>query len=106
MAGSFASSPWALGVCDRCGFTYKLRDLKTERYNLRLTGLKVCNTCWDSDHPQLQRGRISTLDPQNLRDPRPDTGEGGSTGLFGWGAVGHELTKVSVATGTVTVSTT
>lgn len=32
--------------CDRCGFTYKASELKTE-----WQGLKVCSTCYEPRHP-------------------------------------------------------
>ena len=32
MAGSFASGKKALGICDRCGFQYKIERVKTS-YN-------------------------------------------------------------------------
>lgn len=34
-------------VCDRCGFTFYNTQLKDE-----WTGLKVCESCWESRHPQ------------------------------------------------------
>lgn len=105
MAGKYATSPWALGLCDRCGFSYPLRELKTEFYDLRPNGLKVCPTCLDKDNPQLQVGRINVNDPQSLRDPRPDVDQQASTGLFGWNPVGNPLNNIQLEVGTVTVST-
>ena len=105
MASTYADATWALGLCDRCGFTYKLNELHKETYNLRLTGLKVCGTCLDQDHPQLQKGKQIIDDPQNLYDPRPDTGEANTIGLFGWAPVGHTTLQVEVSTGSVTVTT-
>lgn len=96
---------WALGLCDRCGFSFKLNDLHTEFFDARPNGLLVCSVCLDKDNPQLQLGRIAIDDPQSLEDPRPDTGVAGSTSLFGWLPVGNPLTNIQCEVGTVTVLT-
>lgn len=62
----FARGEKAVGHCDRCGWKYKLKDLRKE-----WSGNKVCANCWDpkpQDFPPNPRVR----DPQALRDPRPD----------------------------------
>jgi hypothetical protein len=41
--------------------------IKTKLYQL-----KVCQECWDPDHPQLQLGMYPVDDPQAVRQPRPD----------------------------------
>ena len=69
--GSFAKGNKAFGFCDRCGFRYKLRELKTETVNLASTNLMVCPECWDPDQPQNRLGRWRVDDPQALRNPRP-----------------------------------
>lgn len=79
MTRQFASNKHALGICDRCGRTYKLKELREERVNLNRTNILVCKTCWDPDHPQNWQGRIDYSDPQALRNPRIDTGEKAST---------------------------
>tara|TARA_R110000824_G_scaffold89496_1_gene219386 strand:- start:3074 stop:3397 length:324 start_codon:yes stop_codon:yes gene_type:complete len=102
----FASGKYALGECDRCGFTYQLTELSAEFEDKKPNGLRVCQPCLDPDHPQLQLGRFRIYDPQSLRDPRPDLGEGASTALFGWNPVGDEsLLAATGKTGTVTVTT-
>jgi len=73
MSVQYASGKKAKGVCDRCGFVYKLRELKCETLKGNKTNLKTCPTCWDSDHPQLKLGEFPVYDPQALRDPRPDS---------------------------------
>lgn len=73
MAKQFASGKRALGVCDICGFVYKLRTLRDVYVKRRNTNLKACSSCWDVDHPQLQVVDINFNDPQALRDPRSDT---------------------------------
>ena len=100
---SSISPPWALGLCDRCGFSFKLNQLHWEIYDERPNGLRVCSVCLDVDNPQLQLGRMKVDDPQSLLDPRPDVGVLGSTGLFGWLPVGNSLTNVTCVLGSVTV---
>ena len=95
---------WALGLCDRCGFTYKLNQLRREIYDEKFNGLLVCPACLDVDQPQLQLGRERIFDPQSLLDPRPDVGVPGSTGLFGWLPIGNPLTQLECDVGTVTVT--
>jgi hypothetical protein len=95
--------PWALGLCDRCGFSGKLNRLKAEIYDERPNGLLVCDACLDVDNPQLQLGRLKVNDPQSLLDPRPDTGIPGSTGLFGWMPIGNPLTNIQCFVGDITV---
>ena len=63
--------------------------IKTKNVNI-----KVCQNCWEPDHPQLQLGLYPVNDPQAVRDPRPDVsyytdpgvngGDGGSR-VFQWG---------------------
>ena len=65
----YASNKYALGVSDRSGATYKLRDMRKE-----WTGMLVGKDEWESKQPQLEV--IATpADPQALRDPRPDRTE-------------------------------
>lgn len=73
--GTFASSKKALGICDICGFTYKLRRLRDIIRKGINTNLKACPECWSPDHPQLKLGEFPINDPQALRDPRPDSAE-------------------------------
>ena len=73
MSGSFAAGKKALGICDRCGFQYKLKDLKPIPIKTKQVNILVCPTCWEPDHPQLQVGMYVIEDPQALRNPRPDT---------------------------------
>ena len=84
MSQAYASEKRALGICDRCGLSFKLKTLKWEIVNLNETGLRVCTKCWDKDHPQLQLGRYRFDDPQALQNARPDTGERASASLSGW----------------------
>jgi hypothetical protein len=74
MAGpKFASGKWAISECDRCGFQYKLKELKKIVIKTKNINLLVCPTCWEPDQPQLQLGMYPVYDPQALQNPRPDT---------------------------------
>ena len=61
-------------ICDRCGFEYKLLDLKKEWNNL-----KTCPDCFETKHPQLEP-KPAISDPEALYEPRPnndvEVGEG------------------------------
>jgi hypothetical protein len=72
MSATFATGRIALGLCDRCGRQYLLRELRDQVVDQKKTGLLVCYECFDVDHPQLQLGKVPIFDPQALRDPRPD----------------------------------
>jgi len=79
----FASGKRAISQCDRCNFRFKLKDLKTEIIKTKPYQIKVCKSCFDPDHPQLQLGMYPVEDPQALRAPRPDNSyfQAGYTGL-------------------------
>jgi hypothetical protein len=72
MPNKFASGKYAIAQCDRCNFRYMLKDLRTQTVKTRPYKVKVCKSCWDPDHPQLQLGMYPVNDPQAVRDPRPD----------------------------------
>jgi hypothetical protein len=78
-----ASGKWAISECDRCGFQYKLKELRQLVIKTKNVNLLVCPTCWEPDQPQLQLGMYPVDDPQALRNPRPDTTyqQAGFTGL-------------------------
>jgi hypothetical protein len=103
MATQFASSRKALGVCDVCGFTYKLRELRNEYKKGRNTNIKACPECWDGDHPQLKLGEFPVHDPQALRDPRPDSNHYASSRelvepvrpVVGTGFIGQAIVQIS-----------
>jgi hypothetical protein len=84
MAGpKFASGKWAISECDRCGFRYKLKQLKKLVIKTKNINLLVCPTCWEPDQPQLQLGMYPVYDPQALQNPRRDNSyiEAGLTGI-------------------------
>jgi len=73
MGNRFSSGKNSIAECDRCGFQFKLRELKKEVIKTKTYDLKVCPQCFDPDQPQLQLGLYPVDDPQGVRDPRPDT---------------------------------
>lgn len=129
MGNRFASGKIAIAICDRCGFRFKLRDLRTLIVKTKPVNVLVCRECWDPDHPQLQLGMYPVDDPQALRNPRRDTTyvtagvnsvgslTGGSRDIqWGWNPVGgassfdagltpNYLVAIT-SVGTVTVTTT
>ena len=129
MPNRFASGKHAISQCDRCGFRYKLKQLKSLVIKTKNVNLMVCPECWEQDHPQLQLGMYPVDDPQALRNPRPDTTyyqaglnvngnptDGSRIIQWGWNPVGLNdplglsglsNTLIGVgAIGTVTVQTT
>ena len=129
MGNRFTQGKIAISECDRCGFRFKLRELKELVIKTKNVNILVCNECWEQDHPQLLLGMYPVDDPQALRNPRPDRsyvtsgmlvtgylGEGSRSIFWGWNPVGgarlfdvpltpNPLVAVG-SIGTVTVSTT
>ena len=127
MGNRFASGKYSIAMCDRCGQQFKLKKLKMEVIKTKLYQLKVCEECWDPDHPQLQLGMYPVDDPQGVRQPRKDTTyvtsgvnvdgftSGGSRDIqWGWNPVGGASFQdagitpnylvATTSVGTVTVS--
>ena len=111
---SYASGKNAFGFCDRTGFRYPLKDLVPQIENGKPNGLLVGRDVVDQDQPQLQLGRVRTLDPQALRDPRPDTGQAESRRMYAFDPIGGGNTALGSRTvgldmtaelGKITVST-
>ena len=71
---AYALGKFAIALCDRCSFEFKLSELKEE-----WTGFKVCSECYESKHPQLEP-EPHVSDPEALYKPRPnndtEAGEG------------------------------
>lgn len=101
MGNKFASGKNAISECDRCGFRFKLTELKKEVVKGNRINILVCPECWTPDQPQLMLGTYPVDDPQGLRDPRPDrsfvvsgllddgfTGGGSRIIQWGWNPVG------------------
>ena len=74
MPSKYSSGKFAIAQCDRCGFRYKLSQLKRLVIKTKNVNILVCQECWEPDQPQLQLGMYPVNDPQAVRDPRPDLG--------------------------------
>ena len=83
MGNRFSSGKNAIAECDRCGFRYKLKQLKKLTIKTKQVNILVCPTCWEPDQPQLQLGMYPVDDPQAVREPRRDNSyrQAGYTGL-------------------------
>ena len=101
MGNRFASGKTAIAICDRCGFRFRLRELRTLIIKTKEVNILVCTNCWEPDQPQLQLGMYPVDDPQALRNPRKDNtyyqsgttatgsiGEGSRNIQWGWAPVG------------------
>ena len=101
MGNRFASGKYAIAECDRCAQRYKLKELKKQVLKTKMYSIKVCPSCWDPDHPQLQLGMYPINDPQAVRQPRRDLsyvasgltadgyqGGGSRDTQWGWNPVG------------------
>lgn len=73
MANRFASAKNSIAQCDRCGFRFKLTELRKLVVKTKINNVLVCSSCWDPDQPQLQLGMYPVDDPQAVRNPRRDT---------------------------------
>lgn len=73
MGNRFASAKNSIAQCDRCGFRFKLTELRKEIIKTKQVNILVCDDCWDPDQPQLQLGMYPVDDPQAVRNPRQDT---------------------------------
>jgi hypothetical protein len=83
MPSKFSSGKFAIAQCDRCGFRYKLKQLKRLVIKTKNVNILVCPSCWEPDQPQLSLGLYPVNDPQAVRNPRPDLGyyQSGLNGL-------------------------
>jgi hypothetical protein len=73
MTTKYSAGKWAIAECDRCSQRYKLKELKKLVIKTKTVSIKVCPSCWEPDHPQLQLGMYPVQDAWALREPRPDT---------------------------------
>ena len=101
---AFASGKNSYGICDISGFRYKLREMRKT-----WDGLLVGPDQWDAKHPQLQP-KPTAIDPQAVKDPRPDIADDNSRFLVytnvGDGKLGSLLTTFSVSSSVGEVSVT
>jgi hypothetical protein len=83
MPSKYAAGKKSIAECDRCGFRYLLKELKTLTIKTKNVKIKVCKTCWEPDQPQLSLGLYPVNDPQAVREPRPDLSyiQSGYTGI-------------------------
>jgi len=121
VGNQFASGKHSIAECDRCGFRFKLKQLKSLTVKTKAVNIRVCPECWEIDQPQLRLGMYPVNDPQAVRNPRPDTSyqvagdgtEGSRIFQWGWNPVGGSrdggLTpnalNLTINIGTVTVLT-
>lgn len=114
MPSRFASAKNAIAECDRCGFRYRLTELKQLVIKTKNVNIKVCPECWEPDQPQLSLGLYPVNDPQAVRNPRPDVsyyelgndGAGGSRVIqWGWNPVGGSRANDNFLTPNSLVST-
>lgn len=99
----FGSEKDAFGFCDRCGFRYPLRQLKTLTIRGRLVNMRVCPECWEMDHPQLRLGQFPIFDPQALRNPRVDSNIEESRLAFSWNPINTHRIRIKLNSVTVVV---
>lgn len=111
---------YALGICDRSGLTYKLRDLRPQIVDGKDSGLRVSPSMLDQDQPQNFLGEFPINDPQALPFTRTDTNvdeqrkiawnwnpvgdNNGLSALYGFSS--QTSTQATGQVGTVTVSIT
>jgi hypothetical protein len=83
MGSKYSSGKYSISECDRCGFRYMLKELRKLTIKTKQVSIKVCQTCWEPDQPQLSLGLYPVNDPQAVREPRPDISyrQAGYTGL-------------------------
>ena len=129
MPSQFSSGKNSIAECDRCGFRFKLTQLKGLVIKTKNVNIMVCPECWEPDQPQLLLGMYPVNDPQAVRNPRPDVsyvtsgvGDDGYPGggsriiQWGWNPVGGSkqfdaaLTPnnlaLTISIGTVTIAVT
>jgi hypothetical protein len=68
----FATGKYAFGICDVCGVSYRLSELKGTTVRGRPTGILACPICWDLDHPQNFLPEVVHADAEALRVARPE----------------------------------
>lgn len=87
------------GLCDRCDQRYPLHKLRWEYIIGKPTRVRVCPSCWDPSHPQLDTRNIQTNDKQSVPDSRSDAKElAEERRLYGFDPVGAPLTSTAQMT--------
>jgi hypothetical protein len=77
----FSSGKYAFQICDICADREPYGTLKEIYEKGTPTGVLACKRCWSSSHPQLRVGERKVVDPQSLRDARPDPGQDASRAI-------------------------
>jgi hypothetical protein len=101
MPSKYSSGKNAISQCDRCGFRYKLKQLKRLVIKTKNVNILVCPECWEPDQPQLSLGLYPVNDPQAVRNPRPDSPsyfQAGLNGLQTLAVTGTSQTETGVPT--------
>jgi hypothetical protein len=101
MPTKYASAKNSISQCDRCGFRYKLTQLKRLVIKTKNVNILVCPECWENDQPQLSLGLYPINDPQAVRNPRPDSPsyfQAGLNGLQTLAVTGTPQTETGVPT--------
>ena len=83
MPSKYSSAKNSISQCDRCGFRFKLTQLKRLVIKTKNVNILVCPECWEPDQPQLSLGLYPVNDPQAVRNPRPDSPSYYQSGLNG-----------------------
>lgn len=102
MPSKYSSGKNAIAQCDRCGFRYKLKQLKTLVIKTKNVNILVCPECWENDQPQLLLGMTPVNDPQAVRNPRPDSPgyyQSGLTGIQIISGTGNDVDQTGVPSG-------
>ena len=68
----YATGKYAHGICDICGVSSPLNDLRLTTIRGRSTGMLACSICWDPDHPQNFLPLAVQVDAEALRFARPE----------------------------------
>ena len=102
MPSKYASAKNSIAQCDRCGFRFKLKQLKTLVIKTKNVNILVCPECWEPDQPQLSLGLYPVNDPQAVRNPRPDSPsyfQAGLTGIQIQSGTGNDVDQTGVPSG-------
>ena len=102
MPTKYASAKNSIAQCDRCGFRYKLKELKRLVIKTKNVNILVCTECWEPDQPQLSLGLYPVNDPQAVRNPRPDSPgyfQSGLTGIQITSGTGNDVNQTGVPSG-------
>ena len=102
MPSKYSSAKNSISQCDRCGFRFKLKQLKQLVIKTKNVNILVCPECWEPDQPQLSLGLYPVNDPQAVRNPRPDSPsyfQAGLTGIQIQSGTGDDVDQTGVPSG-------